>query len=165
MAKADAVDKLAQRVKETPAEMATREEAEAEREAELEKSRIEGEGRIQASFADAQKLLKQTKDLEEEDFETIEDDFWKPEKPGDFIQGVYLGTIDDRYKTHCFGTVDKEGNPLMKRMNGSRGVSSSLSRLAPNKYIVRVTFQGQEKTGAGRNVNKWDVGVKPIKGA
>lgn len=159
MAKQNAIQKLEKAITQTPEQEA--EAAAVEKAA--EEKRLASEQSVNDKFAEATRLLAQAKSLKADDFDVQEDDFWKPAKEGDTVQGVYLGTIDDRYKTHCLGTVDKDGEPLMIRLNGTRKLTSALGRCVPNRHVVRIKYIGMVKTDSGRQMRDYEIGTKLLK--
>lgn len=109
--------------------------------------------------------LKLAKEAKKDDFQKQETDFWKPEKAGESLQGVYLGFIPDRYITHLVGTLDKKGNPLMMRVKGTKQLTSALSRVKKGTG-VRIEFDGTEKVENGTMrkfvVSLLDVGMSDV---
>lgn len=146
----------------------TGEVSEAENAKEL--ARIESEVKVATAFEQAKALLAQAAKLDADDFDTADEEFVKFEKPrsadgktpGDTVQGVYLGEINDRLKMFAIGMLGKDKEPIIKRILSTRQLSSIFSRLVPNKHLVRIEYLGKEKTGSGRNVKKFDVGTKLI---
>lgn len=148
-------------------ELTEDEKKKLEEKAEL--ARIESEDRVKSAYEAATKLLADARKFKEDDFEEVESDFFKFENVGDQIQGVYLGVVKERIASHCIGIVTKDGEPMTVRVNSTRQLASDLSRLAPlsdNKprFFVRLEYLGKEKTGAGRNVKKFKIGSRAIKG-
>lgn len=105
-------------------------------------------------------MLEAAKKAKKDDFTKQETDFWKPEKVGDTLQGVYMGSVPDRYTTHLLGTLDTKGNPLMMRIKGTKGLSGALGRVKAGT-AVRIEFIGSEKTENG-NFKKFDVGLLDV---
>lgn len=156
---------------EKPETEAEKKERLANEEEARELARMESENRVSVALEAATKALAEAKKLKDADFDEVEDDFFKFETKGDTVQGVYLGVINERIKAHCLASVDKAGNPIVVRVNGTRQLASTLERLAPftvgddagkPRYYVRLEYLGKEKTGNGREVKKFKIGTKPI---
>lgn len=121
----------------------------------------EAEAEAFNTFADfasqALDLFKAAKEAKKDDFTRQETDYWKPEKIGDALQGIYLGCIPDRYMTYLIGVMDKKGEPMMKRVKGTRQLTSGLSRLKKGTP-VRIEFEGEEATANGK-MKKFNIGL------
>ncbi len=93
-----------------------------------------------------------------EDFREEAQDFWKPEKPGDELRGVYMTKYSqNRYSVHVFAVKHpKTGKPMAMRVNGSRILSKELNKGETGKP-VRIVYEGETKTEAGQKLNKFRV--------
>lgn len=113
-------------------------------------------------FEDAMKALsgrlEQVNKAKTEDFALHEDEeFWKPTKPGDFIKGVYLGHFKKaRYLVHGVARLDKEGNKIVTRVNGTHVLTSALKQCKPGTGVL-IVFKEESKTEAGNKINLYEV--------
>lgn len=105
-------------------------------------------------------MLKAAKTAKPADFQKQESDYWKAEKPGESLQGLYMGFIPDRYITHLIGTLDSKGNPIMMRVKGTKQLTSALGRVKP-QTAVRIEFTGTEKTENG-TMRKFEVSMLDV---
>lgn len=83
-----------------------------------------------------------------EDFVEPEKDFWKPGKAGDFIQGVYAGSMKvGRLQQHAVLCQSKEDprKSITMRLNGQHILTRELLKLTPGDG-VRITYNGETTT-------------------
>lgn len=105
-------------------------------------------------------MLKAAKTAKANDFQKQESDYWKAEKAGEALQGIYMGFIPDRYITHLIGTLDSKGNPIMMRVKGTKQLTSGLNRVKVGTG-VRIEFTGTEKTENG-TMRKFDISMLDV---
>jgi len=128
--------------------------------------RAQEEQSIDALLADANtaKQLAGLDKWDEKEFEAEASDFWKPEKVGDELKGIYLGyETGERMKSHAFAVLDpKTGKPTPMRFNGTRILSKELRRIEIGSKVW-IRFTGVTKTLAGQNLKLFDVKVAKAK--
>lgn len=130
------------------------------RAAKVQGAELEALQAFQAFHVEGLEALKKAKAAKKDEFQKQETDYWKAEKPGESLQGVYLGFIPDRYITHLIGTLDSKGNPLMMRVKGTKQLTGALSRVKKGT-AVRIEFTGTEKTENG-TMRKFEVALLDV---
>jgi len=109
-------------------------------------------------------LLNQAEGASEEQFKKNESDFFKPTEADvgtarAKMKGVYLGrTKTARYYVHAFLTRGSEGQPMVKRVNGTTILTKELKQIAL-KTMVMIEYKGEDKTMDGNALALWDVAV------
>ncbi len=85
-------------------------------------------------------------------FQKEDDNFWKPEKAGDKLKGIYLGSAKSgRLLVHAIGTKDSKGKPLAVRVNGTAVLTRKLKRGAIGQGVI-IEYLGEVGTAEeGRN--------------
>jgi len=85
-------------------------------------------------------------------YQEIDPSFWKPEKDGDAIEGIFIGTEHDvgENKSELY-TIESEGNPI--KVWGSTVLDQKMIAIKPADKI-KITYQGLGEAKAGRNAPK-----------
>lgn len=101
--------------------------------------------------------LDQVQSAKADKFKRAEADFWKPQKVGDFLQGIYLGSTNrGRYLVHAIGKKDAKGRPFAVRLNGTAILTRELKRGEVGQG-VRIEWKGEGKTDAGQRLQMYEV--------
>lgn len=95
-----------------------------------------------------------------EAFRDVETGFWSPQKPGEFIVGIYGGMVQvsSRIKQHRFACLDSQGLPYERRLNHTTALAAPMERVAIGD-LTRVTYNGETKTTDGDRLKQWSVAV------
>jgi hypothetical protein len=104
-------------------------------------------------------LLQRTVTSKPEEFEAPEADFLDMKKPGDKLQGVYLGSKKmGRLIQHAVAVPSAKDpkKPTVKRINGTHGLTRALSDIAPGTGVY-IEFVGKTGTMSGNTFRNWIV--------
>ena len=82
----------------------------------------------------------------------IDPSFWKPEKEGDCIEGVYIGAEHavGENKSELY-TIESDGKPI--KVWGSTVLDQKMVAVKPSDKI-KITYLGKGEAKAGRNPPK-----------
>jgi len=85
-------------------------------------------------------------------YKEIDPSFWKPEKDGDSVEGVFIATEHDigENKSALY-TLEVDGNPI--KIWGSAVLDQKMIAIKPGDK-VKITFTGLGEAKAGRNAPK-----------
>lgn len=112
---------------------------------------------MQALLDKANSALATLDKAKDADFQKLELDFWKPEKDGDELKGVYLGsTKNGNYLQHHIGRKGKDGKPVKVTVNGTITLTKAFRQIDPGT-AVSIKFVGMTKTNNGMNLRQYDV--------
>ena len=101
-------------------------------------------------------MLKKVASAKPDAFEQDATDFWKPEKMGEVIQGIYLGAEQTgRFTIFGVATMSKDG-PSLTRILSTRILAKEL-RKGETQQGVRIEYKGETKTSAGQRLKLFDV--------
>lgn len=118
------------------------------------------ESLVKIDAAQIEKALAQVEKAKESQFVQEENDFWKPTKEGDVLQGVYLGNAKDGKRTyHAVATRHpKTGKPFVRRLLGSHIINREVAKVeTPEGKGIRIVYAGQKPGEDGRKLNLYTV--------
>lgn len=93
-------------------------------------------------------------------------DFWKPEKAGEFIRGVYVGSAKQgRLLQYGIAVKGSDGVIRGKKLNGTHSLTSAM-RTIKEGTLIQIKYLGKTQTqgmvsGVSRSLNQFD--VQPLK--